>query len=208
MKTAFVISIALALAGAALPAASQPGVQTNRAAFRAGNWFVVHSAHKTTGEVACTGFYMGRPGVQLSKDSLIVKVPGELKSIGLRFGDQSARPARAPEKSEQQIGAVVLSGADFEQLRNSKTLGLEVVTSTTSASHTLELEGLRAALKNINEGCPLPPATKRAELAAQKAREKAQAERCSPQGIARMQERGLHELRIKSMCPKAELTPR
>lgn len=207
MKNALVISIALALAAIAAPAVSQPGVQTNRATTRAGNWYVVRSTHKTTGDVACTGFYMGRPGVQLSKDSLIVKVPGELKSIGLRFGGEPARPARAPGKSEQQIGAVVLSGADFEQLRRSKTLGLEVVTSTTTASHTLELEGLGDALKNITAGCPLPPATKRAELAAQKAREKAQAQRCSPQGIARMQERGMHELRIKSLCPKADVKP-
>lgn len=208
MKRALLLCVGLVLGAFAIPSLSQPGVQTNRAAFRAGNWYVVHSTHKTTGDVACTGFYMGRPGVQLSKDSLIIKVPGELKSIGLRFGDQPARPARAPEKSEQQIGAVVLGGADFEQLQSSKTLGLEVVTSTTRASHTLELEGLRAALKNINAGCPLTPATKRAELAAQKTREKALAERCSPQAIARMQERGMHELRIKSLCPKAELTPR
>lgn len=208
MKTALVVSLALALATFAAPGMTQPGVQTNRTVYRAGNWFVVRSTHNTTGNVGCTGFYMGQPGVQLSKESLILRVPGEIKSIGLRYGDQPARAARPPAASEKQIGAVVLGGADFEQLRGSKTLGLDVTTAQGRGSHTLQLEGLDAALKNIGEGCPLTPAAKRAERVAQKAREKAQAERCSPKGIARMKEMGMHELRIRSTCPNADLTPR
>jgi hypothetical protein len=208
MKTAFLISIALAMASIAAPGVAQSGTQTNRTVHRTGNWFVVRTAHNTTGAVSCTGFYMGHPGVQLSKETLILKVPGELKTIALRFDGQTPRAPRPPEASEKQIGAVVLAGADFEQLRRGKTLGLDVVSAQGPGSHTLQLEGLDAALKNINDGCPLTPAVKRADVAAKKARAKAEAERCSPKGIARMREMGMHDLRIKSACPKADLTPR
>jgi hypothetical protein len=208
MKDAFLITIALALAGIAAPGVAQPGTQTNTTVFRAGNWYVVRSTHNTTGAVGCTGFYMGHPGVQLSKESLIVRVPGEIKSIGMRFGDEPARAARTPQAAEKQIGAVVLAGADFDQLRKGKTLALDVTTAQGRGNHTFQLAGLDGALKNINDGCPLTQAAKRAERAAQKTREKVQAERCSPKGIARMQEMGIHELRIRSACPKADLTPR
>jgi hypothetical protein len=208
MKAAFLISIALALAGIAAPGIAQPGVQTNRTVLRAGNWYVVRSTHKVTGAVACTGFYIGNPGVQLTKESLVLRVPGEIKSIGMRIGDRPARAARAPQPTEKQMGAVVLAGADFDQLRQNKTLALDVTTAQGRDSHTLQLDGLAAALKNINDGCPLTQAAKRAERAAEKARAKAEAERCSPQGIARMKESGMHELRIRSACPKADLTPR
>jgi hypothetical protein len=207
MKTAFLISIALAMAGIAAPGVAKPGTQANRTVHRAGNWFVVRSTNDTTGTVGCTGFHMGDSGVQLSKETLILKIPGELKTIALRFDGQPPRASRPPEASEKQVGAVVLAGADFEQLRRGKTLGLDVVTAQGPSSHTLQLEGLDAALKNINDGCPLTPAAKRAELAEKKARAKAEAERCSPKGIARMREKGLPDLRIKSACPQADLTP-
>lgn len=208
MKAAYLVSIALALASVAVPGMTQPGAQTNRTVYRAGNWFVVRSTHDTTGAVACTGFYMGLGAVQLSKENLILRVPGEIKSIGLRFGEQPPRAPRPPEASEKQIGAVMLAGPDFEALRRSKTLGIEVATAQGGGRHTLQLEGLDAALKNINDGCPLTPAAKQAERAAKQARERAIAARCAPAGVERMRARGVPEWRIKADCPKADLTPR
>lgn len=208
MKSAFLITIALALASFAAPGLTQPGVQTNRTVYRAGNWFVVRATHNATGAVSCTGFYMGQGGVQLSKENLIFRVPGEIKSVGLRFDEQPPRASRPPGASEKQIGAVMLAGPDFEELRRGKTLGIDVTTAQGRGSHTLQLEGLDAALKNINDGCPLTPAARRAEVAAKKARDRAMALRCAPAGIERQRASGVPDWRIQADCPKADLKPR
>jgi hypothetical protein len=202
MRTAYLASIALALCAVAVPAMTQDVAPFNRTVYRAGNWYVVRTT-KTTGAVSCTGFHMSNPGVQLHRDSLIVKLAGEPKSVGLRFGQEPARAPRPAEKAEQQMGAVVLSGADFAQLRHGKTLVLEVATAKGAERQTLQLDGLEATLKNIDAGCPVPVALQRAERAERRAREKALAERCSPASVARMRERGLNELRIASRCPNA-----
>jgi hypothetical protein len=204
MKTAFLVSLALVLSTAAAPAMTQ---QSNRTVLRAGNWYVVRSTQPVTGTVACTGFYMGQSGVELSKDSLIVRVPGDINSVGLRFGEEPARSLRPAEKTERQIGGVMLAGADFKQLRRSKTLSLDVTTAQGRTSHTLQVEGLDAALKNIEDGCPLTPASLRAERAVRQARAKAEAAKCTPAGIARMREKGYPEVRIVATCPKAAPPP-
>jgi hypothetical protein len=208
MKTAFLLTLGVALAAAATPALPQAEGLTNRTVFRSGNWYVVRSTQSATGVVACTGYYMGQDALRLDKESLTVNVPGELKTITLRFDDQAPRPARPPERIEQQMGGAVLSGAEFEQLQRSRTLALEVATSRERVSHTVPLEGLNAALKNIEDGCPLTEAAVRAERAARQARDKAQAARCTPAGVRRMLERGVPEHRIQAECPKAKLPAR
>jgi hypothetical protein len=208
MKTAIFVPLAIALATLTSPAEAQQSTQTRNIVLRAGNWYVVRSNQTASGAVACSGFYMGQDGVELRKDKLVVKLPGEPKSIGLRFGDEPPRAPRAPDANERQTGAVVLAGADFEQLRRSKSVSLDVATAQGRANPTLKLEGLNAAVKSIDAGCPVPAASVRAERALQKKREKALAERCSPAGIARMREQGLNDLRIMSACPKAALPAR
>jgi hypothetical protein len=198
MKSAFFLPIALTLFAAA-PGLAQP---TNQTVFRADNWFVVRST-KPDGAVACTGFYIGQDGVQLNKYSLTVKIPGEVKSVSLRFGDQPVRAPRTLDPNEQQMGAVMLAGPDFEQLRRSKTLGLDVATAQGRESHALKLEGLDATLRNIDAGCPLTAAAARAQRAKQQARAKALAARCAPDAIAKQRANGVPEWRIADKCPKA-----
>ncbi len=208
MKTAILVPFAIALATLTSLAESQQSTPTRNVVLRAGNWYVVRSSQTAPGAPACAGFYMGQDGVELGKDKLVVKLPGEPKSIGLRFGDEPPRAPRAPEANERQARAVVLAGPEFEQLRRNKSVALDVTTAQGRANPTFQLEGLNAAVKSIDAGCPVPAATVRAQRAVQKAREKAQAQRCSPAGIARMREQGLNDLRIMSACPKADLPAR
>jgi hypothetical protein len=203
MKPTLLLSLAVALVTSVATASAQPRPKSNQTVYRAGDWFVVRSTQPATGTVTCAGFYIGQDGVQLSRDSLIVKVPGELQSVGVRFDEQPARALRPAEKIEQQIGGVMLAGPEFAQLRRSKTLRVDVTTAQGRSSHTLKVEGLDATLSNIHAGCPLPAVAERAERARLRAREKALAARCSPEAIARMRANGMHELRIRSSCPGA-----
>ncbi len=206
MKTVSLLSLFAVLWTLAAPGMTQEA-RSGRAVFRSGDWYVVHSTQKATGAVACTGYQIGHPGAQLGKDSLSVKIAGEPKSIVLRFGDEPARAPRPAQKAEAQAGAVMLAGADFEQLRRSKTMELDVATAQGRVRETLNLGGLDATLKNIDAGCPLPAALVRAERKAQLAREKAAKARCEPAGVARMREKGVPEWRIAATCPKAAPAP-
>lgn len=200
MKSAPLLLAALTLF-AAVPGLAQPSSKT---VYRSGNWYVVRSTQPVTGAVACTGFYMGQGGVQLGRDSLLIKTADEVKSVSLRFGEQPARAARALDPNERQMGAVMVAGADFELMRRGKSLALELVTAKGNESHSLKLEGLDAALKNIDAGCPLPAASARAERAQQQARAKAQASRCTPEGVEKQRAMGVPEWRIAARCPQAQ----
>src|SRR5512133_2824837 len=138
MKTAWLLPVSIVLAALAAPVFPQPAPTEpppRRTVHRDGDWYVVRSIQRGTGQAICTGFYMGHAGVQLSKDSLIIRTPGELQSIGLRYGDEPAPAARPPSASEKQIGAVMIAGPDFDKLRRAKTLGLDVRTSQQHAQH-------------------------------------------------------------------------
>jgi hypothetical protein len=200
MKTVSLVLAALALSAAAVPALAQPSMQT---VFRAGNWFVVRSNQPATQSVACTGFYVGEGDVQLSKDKLTIKLPGEVRSVSLRIGDQPAGAPRAINESERQTGALVVAGADFDRVRRSKTLTVDLATAQGSETRKLDLDGLAATLKNIEAGCPVPAAAARAERARQQARAQARAARCTPEALEDQRARGVPEWRIAARCPQA-----
>jgi len=206
MKTASLISLLAVLwtFGAAATAQAQSG----RAVFRAGDWYVVRSAQNVAGVAACTGFHMGHPEAQLGKDSLMVKIPGEIKTVGVRFDNEPARAPRPAAKAELQAGGVILAGAEFEPLSRGKTLDLDVTTAQGRTRVALKLEGLAASLKNMAAGCPLTAATARAERKAQLAKERAIKEQCEPPALARMRAKGLDEWRIAAKCPQAGPAPR
>jgi hypothetical protein len=153
MKRALALCGLLGVAAAAL---AQPQLSTNEVVFNSGNWYVVRSFRATSGKTGCTGFYQQQREVQLSSDELIVKVPGELRQVVIRFGDELSQPARKPSKAEMQMGAVVIGGEQFDKLLTSRKLALEITTKTERTATVLRLNGLREALDNIRAGCPAP----------------------------------------------------
>lgn len=207
MKTPLLLILSLALGAFAAPALTQTSMPARRTVHRDGDWYVVRSVQRGTGQAICTGFHMGHAGLQLSKDSLIIRTPGDLQSIGLRYGDEPAPAARPPSAAEKQIGAVMIAGPEFEKLRRSQTLGLDIQTSQEHAKHMLKLNGIEGVLKNIEAGCPTPKAVERADRRAQQVRERVQRERCEPANVRKMRERGVPELRIRAMCPNAPPPP-
>lgn len=147
--------LALSLASAAW--AQPEGAQRpNQPVFRSGPWFVVRSVREGGNVVACTGFYRANRGVQLSKDSLVIKTRQEIRTVSLGFDGKPLGAPRPLSAAEKQLGAVALTGEDFAQLGRSSKLRLAIVTDQGSQVHELELRGLKGALDNINAGCPVP----------------------------------------------------
>jgi hypothetical protein len=178
---------------AALPVHAQPQLQTNEPVFKSGNWYVVRTSKPRSDAVSCTGFYGTRKGIQLTQDSLMVRVSGEIQRVVISFGEK-ARPERAPQPVEKDMGAVVLTGDEFARMRRSKTLKIEVGTSQGPVTHELKMQGLTAALGNIADGCPVP-----AQRLGLPAPESA-APSCSSALLTRLRANGVTEKQIAASC--------
>src|SRR5205823_5307074 len=127
----------------------------NQVVFKSGGWFVVRSTRTGSKSVACTGFYKDHRGIQLSKDSLILKFDGELQQVTIALNGK-AGTARAPQDIEQQVHAVVLTGPDFERLNSLKKITVEVETDKGRHTQNMTLAGMKDALENMALGCPVP----------------------------------------------------
>jgi len=84
--------------------------------FRSGNWKVVRTLDAMNDKVTCTGIYKDDYSVQLNEGELYVSIRGGLQSITMRFDENPARKLRIPLKMEKDIGAVMLTGNDFNEL--------------------------------------------------------------------------------------------
>lgn len=141
---------------AGLPVRAQPAspAQAHEPVYRSGPWFVVRSVRDGGGVVACTGFYRANARVQLSKDTLAIKVPVEVRSVAFGFDGAPLPAARPLSAAERQVGAIALMGDDFARLARSRQLTIEVATAAGLQRHVLQLHGLAGALANIHAGCP------------------------------------------------------
>lgn len=140
--------------GAALPAAvAQPKLSSNEVVFTSGNWQVVRTTRARSDTVRCNGFYKSERTVQLTADSLIIKAT-DVQQVVVRFDDELSLPARPPTEPEKSIGAVVLTGPDFDKLLTHKKLAVEISAPQGRTGVLLRLQGMPEALANIKAGCP------------------------------------------------------
>ncbi len=187
--TAISIALGLALLGTGAPAVAQPKLDTNETVFQSGSWFVVRATRARSDSVSCTGFYKSYRSIQLSQDMLLVKVSGGIEQIAIGFNGKLL-PPRQPMAMENQLGAVVLAGPQFEQLQRSRTLRLEAVTGKGRANFDLKLQGLSDALANMAAGCPVPSTGQAAAAGTD----------CSLPLLARMRANGITEAQITASC--------
>ncbi|TWO70555.1 hypothetical protein FN976_13390 [Caenimonas sedimenti] len=177
----------LVLSGAWCPGWAQPQLATNEVVFKSGNWFVVRSARARSDTVGCTGYYKSERDVQLGADQLILKVPGKPRQIVVRFNDEVSLPSRAATKAEQQLGAIVIGGDQFEKLQTSRRLNVEFSSKEKRSQVALRLQGLPEALANIRNGCP--PAAKPAASSL-----------CTEPLMARMRANGVTAAQVERIC--------
>jgi hypothetical protein len=86
------------------------GLKNAQPTLKVGNWTVLRSVDTMTDKISCTGIYKSNYGVQLTPDTLFVKVVGGVESVTLRFGDEPARRMRMPSKIEKKSGRSPLTG--------------------------------------------------------------------------------------------------
>jgi hypothetical protein len=188
MKVWLSIALLLCLAGAASASlADAPTV------FKAGNWSVLRDVDVMTDKTSCTGIYKEDPSIQLTADTLYIRVRGGLKSVTLRFGDQPAERLRLATEMEEKVDAIEISGNDFTKLLGSARLRVQSMTLVRGITNfDLDLAGLSAAVENIRQGCPGEPLTNAAVIS--------KPSLCSDLVVRRLEEKGVTPEVIKYVC--------
>lgn len=122
--------------------------------FRSGDWTVHRTKDTMTDKNLCTAIYKNDYGIQLGSHSLVIAVADGLKSVTLRFDDDSAREMRLPKRSEHAVSAVNIEGADFQRVQQSSRLRYRVLTGTDNVVEgDIDLSGAKDAYRNIESGC-------------------------------------------------------
>ena len=123
--------------------------------FRSADWSVLRVKNAMTDKVSCTGIYKKNYAVQLSETDLFVSYRGGLQSIKLRFDEDPPQHLRLASEVEKKLGSADIEGEDFERLRSSKRLRIEVLSLIRGLQYTdLDLTGFADAYANIKIGCP------------------------------------------------------
>lgn len=124
--------------------------------FRAGNWKVLRTVDKMDDKTNCTGIYKEDYGVQLTEDTLYLKVQGGVEAVTLRFGDKPAQKLRLAKELEKKLRAVMLTDSEFDELSGSGRLLYQVNTIINSVkTNEINLTGFEETLANIRAGCPV-----------------------------------------------------
>jgi len=124
--------------------------------FRSGNWKVLRTVDKMNDKTDCTGIYKEDYGVQLTEDTLFLKVQGGVEAVTLRFGDKPAQKLRLAKELEKKIRSVMLTDSEFAELTGSGRLIYQVNTVLDSVkTNEINLSGFEEALANIQSGCPV-----------------------------------------------------
>jgi hypothetical protein len=136
---------------------------------------------------------------------MYVSVKGGIQLITLRFDDSPAGSSRQPEKMEKDVRAIIIDGADFNKLQESKRLRVQTLTLVSGiVSEDLDLTGLQESLASIKNSCPVqaapvtpPPPPPPSPMA--KADVPAPPV-CSDVLISRMKAQGLKDKQILAVC--------
>jgi len=138
---------------------------------RSGSWDVHRTQDAMSDKAVCTGVYDTRYEIQLGDNALTIGVADRLKSVRLRFDDETAQAPRAATSSENRNSRIEIEGRDFAEALNSHRLRYEAVTAgDLTVAGDLDLSGIYVAHGNIRAGCagnpivmsmpPAPPADK------------------------------------------------
>lgn len=169
---------------------------------KVGNWSVFRSVDTMTDKVSCTGIYKSNYGVQLTPNTLYVKILGGIQSVTLRFGEDSAQPMRLPQKLEKDVNTVIIDGREFTQVLESNRIRLQVLTLVRGvATEDLDTTGIQTAIDHIRIGCPVSSsATTPSPIAALVPVVLETEIRCSEQLVGRLKAAGVTEKQINASC--------
>ena len=179
---------------------AQADLKTATTAFSSGNWKVLRDKDAMTDKTDCTGIYKSDFGIQLTEDTLFIRVTGGIESVTLRFGEDQPKPLRLATKMEKDIRSVILTGTEFDQLQNASRLRYQFSTLVSGLkTGEIDLTGFTPALENIKEGCPVQQSAPSPESTSQDTNSQIGA-LCTATLVARMRQQGLRSTQIHAIC--------
>jgi hypothetical protein len=204
MKKTWQYIVAIVFIALTHSASNAAGLKEATVALTVGNWKVLRNLDPMNDSVSCTGLYKTNNGIQLSRSEMYVSVKGGIQLITLRFDDSPAESSRLPEKMEKDVRAIIIDGADFNKLQESKRLRVQTLTLVSGiVSEDLDLTGLQEALASIKADCPvqaapvITPAPAPTPIAAAAVPPPPV---CSDVLISRMKAQGLKDKQILAVC--------
>ena len=193
MKVALVLAAMFGIVASST--ASAQSLRDADVAFTSGNWKVLRAIDPMDDSVRCTGIYQNDYAVQLSKDTLYLGVQGGVQGVTLRFDENPPNRLRLATKMEKDVRSVIVTGNDFSRLATSNRLRYQVSTLVRGISTgDLELSGFNAALDNIRRSCPTESG------GGVQSPTPESSSTCTPDMVVKMQEQGLTEQQVKSIC--------
>ncbi|AIE74269.1 MULTISPECIES: hypothetical protein [unclassified Synechocystis] len=113
------------------------------------NWIVRPIVDPIDNTVSCVGIYQDYSH-QLSKDQLILFIPGEFDSVELQLSYGEAKPPLLLSVGEKSTFGVVISGEIFTELLQAQQLTVKAHQgSTTVQEYSLNLEGMAEAVATL-----------------------------------------------------------
>lgn len=160
MKTPNLITLVAMVVALGSNALADAQLNSPTIAFKSENWKVLYYKDIMSDKITCTGFYRDDYGVQLTANSLLIRVAGGLESMTLRFGDEQITPPRNLTDLERSSGIVELSGLEFAHVQSVNRIRYQAsMRLSRYNAGDIDLTGLKQALENINANCPVPRAT-------------------------------------------------
>ena len=153
MKT--VTCFAAAAIALTVPAVAADGFGKNVG--EAGSWSIYSEANPMTDEVQCTALFEDRANIQYSGNSFAISLRGRggLSAYTVRIDNNAALPLQLASKTEKDIQAVYLEGAELERIEAANRLRIEIMTVIRGIVYEdIDLSGL-AEVRNVfsQQGC-------------------------------------------------------
>lgn len=133
MKNSFQLAIkttilAVVMMVATLSNFATAGLSDALVVFQSGDWSVRRSVDLFSDDVACIGIYKADFDVQLSGDSLFVRVRGGIQGIRSRHGTQPPDELRLPTEVKEAVSTVIFNGSRLTRLLNTDRVRIQVLT--------------------------------------------------------------------------------
>lgn len=153
MKTISALAVLFAVAAARLQVQAAD-LSKGQQVLVSGAWTVVKTVDQMTDEVTCTGLYRAVPDIQLSGNTLYIRMTSTPEAVKLRFDNETAQPMRLASRMEKSLRMVALEGFTFSTAYAATRLRYAVLTVGKSVVEgDLDLTGISAAADYINQKC-------------------------------------------------------
>jgi hypothetical protein len=127
-----------------------PGLAAQREILeKVGGWQLTATKDAMTDKLSCTGFYDGKPTVQLNAESFYVSLRGRggVQGVMVRFDDRPAGSMRLPTDIEKRLSHVQLTRSEFTEMQQAQRVRIEVITILNQiVLEDVNLQGTAAAL--------------------------------------------------------------